>query len=549
MNLIDILIVLFFLIGMFAIGAIFYRWVGSSDDFYLAGRHLTPFILAAVIAATNINMYSFIGQSGIAYKEGISIVWQTWTGNMALVFSGLFVVPIFRRLKIRTIPEFLQARYSKGVRTFLAIIWLFRLTFWLGIVLYTVIVAAQTMVGQNSFALWAIMISSIVIIYTMLGGMWSVTFTDVLQFELMLLGSLIMMPLAMHAVGWYSSLKASLPPESLTLVKSTGTYNWKFIIAIFLLGIEWATIDQGLLQRAFSAKNTKSVARGLVLAGIITTPFAMLWILPGLAARPLFPHLANPDSAVPTLIEHLIPHGILGLIVVGLLSSQLSTISGNLNSVATIFTSDIYTNVLKKKSTEKQTIMIARIATALAGVAMILFAYWVPRLGGAVNAYLTVIAIMDMPLFVITVVYGLLWKKVLWQAAILGYILGATSGVIAQFVYHIDFNATTFVSAAVTLITTPIAAVLFYHGNDNPKVSAIWEAKRISQEEIDSGDVYNIVPKSFGGRVAMAFLFTGLATFFVGTLMGRTNSGIASYIAVIGMVIYFISGLVRTYFN
>jgi SSS family solute:Na+ symporter len=547
-NLIDILIVIFFLIGMFVIGAIFYRWVGSSDDFYLAGRHLTPFILAAVIAATNINMYSFIGQSGIAYKEGISIVWQTWTGNMALVFSGLFVVPIFRRLKIRTIPEFLEARYSKGVRTFLAIIWLFRLTFWLGIVLYTAIVAAQTIVGQNSFALWAITISSIVIIYTMLGGMWSVTFTDILQFELMLLGSLIIMPLAMHAVGWYDGLKASLPPESLTLVKSTGTYNWKFIIAIFLLGIEWATIDQGLLQRAFSAKNTKSVARGLVLAGIITTPFAMLWILPGLAARPLFPHLANPDSAVPTLIEHLIPHGVLGLIVVGLLSSQLSTISGNLNSVATIFTSDIYTNVLKRKSTEKQTIMTARIATALAGVAMILFAYWVPRLGGAVNAYLTVIAIMDMPLFVIAVVYGLLWKKVSWQAAILGYILGAASGVIAQFVYHIDFNATTFVSAAVTLITIPIA-VLFYHGNDNPKVSAIWEAKRTSQEEIDSGDVYNIVPKSFGGRVAMSFLFAGLATFFVGILMGTTNSGIASYIAVIGMVIYFISGLVRTYFN
>ena len=548
MNLIDILIVLFFFIGMFVIGAIFYRWVGSSDDFYLAGRHLTPFILAAVIAATNINMYSFIGQSGIAYKEGISIVWQTWTGNMALVFSGLFVVPIFRRLKIRTIPEFLQARYSKGVRTFLAIIWLFRLTFWLGIVLYTVIVAAQTIVGQSSFALWAIMISSIVIIYTMLGGMWSVTFTDVLQFELMLLGSLIMMPLAMHAVGWYDGLKASLPPDSLTLVKSTGTYNWKFIIAIFLLGIEWATIDQGLLQRAFSAKNTKSVARGLVLAGIITTPFAMLWILPGLAARPLFPYLANPDSAVPTLIEHLIPHGVLGLIVVGLLSSQLSTISGNLNSVATIFTSDIYTNVLKRKSTEKRTIMTARIATALAGLAMILFAYWVPRLGGAVNAYLTVIAIMDMPLFVITVVYGLLWKKVSWQSAIIGYVLGAASGVIAQFVYHIDFNVTTFVSAAVALITTPIA-VLFYRGNDDPKVSAIWEAKRTSQEEIDLGDVYNIVPKSFGGRVAMSFLFAGLATFFVGTLMGTINSGIASYIAVTGMVIYFISGLVRTYFN
>jgi len=548
MDLFDLAIVVFFLAGMFVIGAIFYRWVRSSDDFYLAGRHLTPFILAAVIAATNVNMYSFIGQSGIAYKEGISIVWQTWTGNMALVFSGLFVVPIFRRLRIRTIPEFLEARYSRGVRTFLAVIWLFRLAFWLGIVLYTVIVAAQTIVGESSFALWAIAISFIVIAYTMLGGMWSVTFTDVLQFELMLLGSLILMPLAMHAVGWWDGLKAALPLESLSLVKSTGTYNWKFIIAIFLLGIEWASIDQGLLQRAFSAKDTKTVARGLVLAGIITTPFALLWIFPGLAARPLYPNLSNPDSAVPTLIENLIPHGVVGLIVVGLLSSQLSTISGNLNSVATIFTSDIYKNGLRKNTTEKQAILIARIATVLAGVAMILFAYWVPYLGGAVNAYLTVIAMMDMPLFVIAVVYGLLWKKVSWQAAISGYLFGAISGIVAQFIYHIDFNATTFISAAVTLVTTPIA-VIFFQNSDSESVSAIWEARRISKEEIRSGEVYNIIPKSFPGRLSLFFFFVGLVTFLVGTLMGATNHWLASYLAVGGMIVYFSAGFVRTYFN
>jgi len=548
MGLFDVVIVVFFLAGMFVIGAIFYKWVGSSDDFYLAGRYLTPFILAAVIAATNINMYSFIGQSGIAYKEGISIVWQTWTGNMALVFSGLFVVPIFRRLRIRTIPEFLEARYSRGVRTFLAVIWLFRLAFWLGIVLYTVIVAAQTIVGESSFALWAVAISFIVIVYTMLGGMWSVTFTDVLQFELMLLGSLILMPLAMHAVGWWGGLKAALPLESLRLVKSTGTYNWKFIIAIFLLGIEWATIDQGLLQRAFSAKGTKTVARGLVLAGIITTPFALLWIFPGLAARPLYPNLVNPDSAVPTLIQNLIPHGVLGLIVVGLLSSQLSTISGNLNSVATIFTSDIYKNVLRKNATEKQTILVARIVTVLAGVAMILFAYWVPYLGGAVNAYLTVIAIMDMPLFVIAVVYGLLWKKVSWQAAISGYVFGAISGIVAQFIYQMDFNATTFISAAVTLVSTPIA-VIFFQNSDNENVSAIWEARRTSKEEITSGEVYNIIPKSFLGRLSLFFLLVGLVTFMVGTLMGATNHWLAPYLAVGGMIIYFLSGFIRTYFN
>ncbi|HQJ47256.1 MAG TPA: sodium:solute symporter family protein, partial [Ignavibacteriaceae bacterium] len=409
---VDYVIVFVFLAGMFYVGSIFYKWVGSSDDFYLAGRQLTPFILAAVLAATNVNLYSFVGQAGIAYKEGIPIIWQTWTGNMAMVISGLFVIPIFRRLRIRTIPEFLEKRYSKGVRTFVAFIWILRLTFWLGVVLYTAVIAAQTISGLTSFTAWVLIFSVVVVIYTILGGMWSVAFTDVIQFVLMLAGALLLLPLAMSAVGWFPGLSANLPEGALTLVKETGTYNWRFVIAIFLLGIEWACVDQGLLQRAFGAESTRSVAKGLVLAGIITTPFALLWNLPGLAARILYPNLANADSAVPILIANLIPNIVLGLVVVGLLSSQLSTISGNLNGVATIFASDVYENVINRKATDKDVLRIARIITLITGIGMILFAYLVPILGGAVNAYLTIIAIMDMPLFVIAVVYGLLWKRV-----------------------------------------------------------------------------------------------------------------------------------------
>ncbi|MGB6121504.1 MAG: hypothetical protein WBG80_06340, partial [Bacteroidota bacterium] len=277
MNFVDYLIVVSFIIATFYVGSLFYRWVGTADDFYLAGRQLTPFILAAIIAATNVNLYSFIGQAGIAYTEGIPIIWQTWSGNMALVFSGLFVIPLLRRLRIRTIPEFLGLRYSKGVRTFVAALWVLRIAFWLGVVLYTAAIAGQTISGFQSFSAWVFLFSVVVVVYTMLGGMWSVAFTDVIQFIFMLAGALVVLPLAMSLVGWWPGLEASLPEGSLTLVQQTGTYNWQFILAIFLLGIEWACVDQGLLQRAFGADSTKTVARGLVIAGIITTPFALLW--------------------------------------------------------------------------------------------------------------------------------------------------------------------------------------------------------------------------------------------------------------------------------
>lgn len=533
---------------MFYIGSIFYKWVGSSDDFYLAGRQLTPFILAAVLAATNVNLYSFVGQAGIAYKEGIPIIWQTWTGNMAMVISGLFVIPIFRRLRIRTIPEFLEKRYSKGVRTFVAFIWILRLTFWLGVVLYTAVIAAQTISGLTSFTAWVLIFSVVVVIYTILGGMWSVAFTDVIQFVLMLAGALLLLPLAMSAVGWFPGMSAKLPEGALTLVKETGTYNWRFVIAIFLLGIEWACVDQGLLQRAFGAESTRSVAKGLVLAGIITTPFALLWNLPGLAARIIYPNLANADSAVPILIANLIPNIVLGFVVIGLLSSQLSTISGNLNGVATIFASDIYENVINRKATDKDVLRIARIITLITGFGMILFAYLVPILGGAVNAYLTIIAIMDMPLFVIAVVYGLLWKRVNWQGAVTGYILGAISGIIGQFFFDLDFNLTTFITAGTTLIFTPLVS-LFTKEVSNEKIEAIWRARTISDEEIESNNVYNILPKTFKGKLSLLVFFSGLIVFLVGVFMGSSGSSAASIVAVTGMVIYFIGGLFRTYTN
>ncbi len=546
MTIIDGIIVVVFLIITFLIGIFFYKWVGEPDDFYLAGRQLTPFILAAVITATNVNLYSFVGQAGIAYKHGISILWQTWTGNMALVFSGLFIIPIMRRLRIRTIPEFLEFRYDKGVRTLVGVLWVFRLAFWLGVVLYTAVVAAQAITGITSFTFWIVVFAFIAIVYTMLGGMWSVAFTDVVQFVFMLGGALIVLPMAMAAVGWMPGLIAKLPPDSLTLVRAEGTYNWKFILAIFLLGIEWASVDQGLLQRAFGAESTRSLAKGMVLAGIITTPFALLWNLPGLAAAVLYPGLENADQAIPTLLANMLPTGILGLVLCGLISSQLSTISGNLNGVATLFTNDIYESLKKRKATDREILFIARTMTLVIGILMVVFAYWVPKMGGAVEAYLTIIGIMDMPLFIVAVFYGLLWKRTTPAAAWAGYLAGALTGIYGKMVLGYDFNMTTFLSAGAALLVTPIVS-WFTRPVAREKIDIVWRARHISDEELASGHVYHIIPRTLRGRLAFAGYILGVVVFLTGVVLGRTGTPIASWVAVSGMVIYFVSALVRIY--
>ena len=546
MALVDIIIVLVFLGITFFIGSSFYRWIGDPDDFMVAGRKLTPFILAAVIAATNVNLYSFVGQAGVAYKHGIAILWQTWTGNMAIVFAGLFIIPIMRRLRVKTIPEFLEQRYDKRVRTLVGVLWIFRLAFWLGVVLYTAVVAAQAITGIESFTFWILVFAVVAIAYTVMGGMWAIAFTDVIQFVFMLIGALIVLPMAMAAVGWMPGLIAKLPADSLTLVREHGTYNWKFILAIFLLGIQWASVDQGLLQRAFGAKDTRTVAKGMVLAGIITTPFALLWNLPGLAASVLYPGLENADQAIPTLLANMLPNVVLGLVLCGLISSQLSTISGNLNGVATLFTNDIYESLKKRKATGREVLMIARIMTGIVGIFMIGFAFLVPKLGGAVEAYLTVIGIMDMPLFIVAIVYGLLWKRSTSSAALIGYLAGATAGIIGKFFLNYDFNSTTFLGAAVALLVTPLIS-LITQPESAEKLNIVWRARHISDEELAADNVYNIIPKTTRGRLAMLVYFSGLLLFLLGVFLGSGGFSIASWIAVSGMLIYFLGGLLRVY--
>ncbi len=545
---IDIIIVVGFLILTFFIGAFFYRWVGEPDDFYVAGRQLTPFILAAVITATNVNLYSFVGQAGIAYKHGISILWQTWTGNMALVFSGLFIIPIMRRLRVRTIPEFLSMRYNKSVRLLVSVLWVFRLAFWLGVVLYTAVVAAQAITGITSYVFWIFAFAVIAVVYTMLGGMWSVAFTDVVQFVFMLGGALIVLPMAMAAVGWMPGLIEKLPAHSMDLIRAEGTYNWKFVLAIFLLGIEWASVDQGLLQRAFGAESTRTVAKGMVLAGIITTPFALLWNLPGIAASVLYPNLENADQAIPMLLSQMLPPFVLGLVVVGLLSSQLSTISGNLNGVATLFTNDIYETLKKRKASNKEVLFMARFITFLVGAFMIGFAFLVPKMGGAVEAYLTIIGIMDMPLFIVGIFYGLLWKRATSSAAVWGYIAGAIAGIIGKFFYGFDFNLTTFLSAGAALLVTPLVSWLT-KPEQADRLQRVWQARKTSEEEEQSGEVFNILPKTGAGKISLTVYLSGLILFLIGVLMGSTGTPWASVVAVVGMVIYFIGGYFKAVKN
>ena len=252
MAIVDIVLVLGFLVLMLMAGIYFSRWIKEADDFYVASRQLTPFILAATITATNVNMYSFIGQAGSAYESGLGIIWHTWVGNMALVFSGIFVIPIMRRLMIRTVPEFLEMRYTRFIRVFIGLVWALKLCFWLAVILVAATTAAQGITGITNPWIWFTAFAIIAIIYSAMGGAWAVSMTDSIQFVIMLGGALIVLPIAMSLVGWMPNLldaiRAGGMSEHLKLITQGQEFNWLFIISMMLLSTKWACIDQAILQ-------------------------------------------------------------------------------------------------------------------------------------------------------------------------------------------------------------------------------------------------------------------------------------------------------------
>ncbi|PYX53526.1 MAG: hypothetical protein DMG76_25310 [Acidobacteria bacterium] len=437
--------------------------------------------------------------------------------------------------------QFVQLN-GPGVRSLVGVLWVFRLTFWISVVLYAGVMAAQQLTGIHSFVLWILVFSVIVIVYTMAGGMWSIVLTNNLGFLLVMVSVLTVLPISMRAVGWWPGLAAHLPPEHLEFVRQSGKYNWKFILAILLLGLQWASLDQGLLQSAFSARDPRVVSKGMILSALMITPFAFLWITPGLAASILYPGLPKGELAVPTLIVHLLPSGALGLVICGFMASGLSTIGSNLGAVATLITNDIYGRFIKKDASPQQLLVAVRAASLIAGVFMIAITCLIPYLGGAVDAYLTIISILDMPLFVIAIVYGLLWKKANWRGAIAAYASGAITGAILRFGLNVDVAMVTLISGGVALLVCPI--VSFVTGMPAESVTIISPALVSEATEVTESPDHHRMMHNLRAIGTWA-LGIGFLVFLGGVLMGSQSAAHASAVAIVGMLIYFAGGAVR----
>lgn len=446
------------LFGLALVGIIvwvFKQKQNSSGDYFLAGRDATWIAIGASIFASNIGSEHLIGLAGAGASSGMAMAHWEIQGWMILVLGWVFV-PFYSRSMVYTMPEFLERRYNSQSRTILSMISLVSyvltkvaVTVYAGGLVFKEVFGIETLWGIDFFWISAIGLVLITAIYTVVGGMKSVLYTSVLQTPILLLGSLIILVLGLRALGGWdemiriaSAVEVNDYGDSMTnLIRSNRDADFPWLgvlIGSSVIGFWYWCTDQFIVQRVLSGKDEKEARRGTIFGAYLKLTPVFLFMIPGMIAFAMAQKgivingevftLTNADAAFPTLVATLLPAGVKGLVVSGILAALMSSLASLFNSSAMLFTIDFYKKY-KPEAPEKQLLTVGRIATV---VVVILGILWIPimrSIGDVLYTYLQDVQSVLAPGIAAAFLLGVLSKKPTPQGGMWGMIVGFVIGV------------------------------------------------------------------------------------------------------------------------
>lgn len=347
----------------------------DTRDYFLAGRALPWWAIGASLIAANISAEQIIGMSGSAYALGIAIGAYEWMAALTLLVVGKWLLPVFLEHRIYTMPQFLERRYDHRVRMVMAI-------FWLGVyvlvnltsILWLGALAVNTVTGLSMP--WALLgLGLFAAAYSLYGGLKAVALTDIIQVVLLVLGGLLIAGISLNEIGRGAGVLAGFAaliehaPEKFDLIFTPDNPHYALLPGIsVLVGGMWVMnlsywgFNQYIIQRALAARSIREAQKGIVFAACIKMAMPLLVVLPGVAAVLLAPGLDAPDKAYPTLMG-LLPAGIKGLVFAALIAAIVSSLASMMNSVATIFTMDLYRHLGNGQRSEGHLVMVGRLAS------------------------------------------------------------------------------------------------------------------------------------------------------------------------------------------
>lgn len=454
------------------------RGKDTADDYFLAGRDLGWFVVGASIFASNIGSEHLVGLAGSGATSGVAMAHYELHAWCLLVLAWVFV-PFYTRSMVYTMPEFLEKRFSSTARWVLSIISLvaYVLTkmavgiFAGGVVFATLLPDMQLQLGGmtlNSFWIGSVLVVVLTGLYTVLGGMRAVAYTESLQTLILILGSVLVTVFGLIKLGGWGELRQTLDSDMFNLwkplvpagmegtwapVKESGRIAWYFngnypwlgmLFCAPVIGLWYWCTDQYIVQRALGAPSEREARRGSIFAAFLKLLPVFIFIIPGMICLALaktgkVPELAMivdargqaiseaSQAAFPLMVKHVLPVGVRGIVVSGLLAALMSSLAGVFNASSTLFTIDLYQK-FRPKATQHQLVWIGRIATT---VMVVIGLFWIPVIQGAKGLYdylQGVQGYLAPPIFVVFFL-GVFMKRLNGKgclaALIVGFLLGA----------------------------------------------------------------------------------------------------------------------------
>jgi len=452
----------------------------TAEDYFLAGRHLAWWIVGASIFASNIGSEHVVGLAGNGATDGVAMAHYELHAWCLLVL-GWVLVPFYMRSKVYTMPEFLERRFSPASRTVLSIISLVAYVitkiavgiFAGGIVFGTLLPEMSVDLGfvtLDSFWLGSLLVLAATGIYTVLGGMRAVAYTEAVQTLVLVLGSLLVTVFGLRLLGGWDGLKEALPSDMFNLwkplvpegmeatwapVKESGRIAWYFngnfpwlsmMICAPVIGLWYWCTDQYIVQRALGAPNEREARRGCIFASYLKLLPVFIFIIPGMICYALalsgkVPELTGilandgvgpeadaeaAQAAFPLMVAHILPVGVRGIVVAGLLAALMSSLAGVFNASSTLFTVDLYQK-WRPKASQHQLVRIGRIVTVTMVVIGLL---WIPVIRGSEGLYVylqSVQGYLAPPIFTVFFL-GVFMKRLNGKGCLAALIVGFALG-------------------------------------------------------------------------------------------------------------------------
>jgi SSS family solute:Na+ symporter len=452
----------------------------TSESFFLAGRQMGWFVVGASIFASNIGSEHLVGLAASGTTDGVALAHYELHAWCLLVL-GWVMVPFYMRSKIFTMPEFLERRFSPANRTFLSVISLvaYVLTkiavgIFAGGVVFAVLLPEMNLFGLDSFWIGSLLVVVITGLYTIIGGMEAVAYTEAIQTIILIVGSALVTIFGLQALGGWEELRAIVPSEMFNLWKPLvpagleGTWapvktstemawyfndNYPWIGMLFcapIIGLWYWCTDQYIVQRTLIAPNETQARRGSIAAAFFKLTPVFIFIIPGiicyaLAVSGKIPALQqqildangnvireNAQQAFPLMVANVLPIGIRGIVVAGLLAALMSSLAGAFNACATLFTIDFYSR-FRPKTSQERLVWVGRVAT---GVMVLIGILWIPVIRGGRGLYdylQGMQAYLAPPIFVVFF-FGVFWKRLNAKGCMAALIAGFTMGIVRLFI-------------------------------------------------------------------------------------------------------------------